>query len=950
MSDISLSASIRTNLLLLQNTQTQIDRTQTKLATGNRINSAIDGPQNFFAAKGLNQRAGDLLFLKDGLGQAISTIKAADSAVTAIESLVEQARGIAQSARNAQGDDESAVSERKSLSEQFNAIIAQVNDLTRDASYAGRNLTIGNGRVLGADDASVNAVNSIVGVSNARVTNVSAIDSYKVEVTGSGKISGDADDIAKAAEERGLSQVSITGFQSYSNANFDNIQIEVFGGAGEDKTITVTEGDESSTQVFARADLQSADGRFSYTFSSGTSVTFDVNLNKIESVPKTAGEGTSLIEKKVDLQVKVQEGYDAAAGTGQRIISRDALSGLGAGKLANGENAFVFDDATVRLDLEQKTIISSSTFTSSVSGAYDYGAAGIVGEATVAGTVAAGATQTYALTAERIAGVDDLAATRAATTANAAAVAEQFQTFTVTLTAGVGTGQTASIDINGTTVTVNGPAATTAAAASALATAINGAAAFTGLVTASATGAVLTLVSDVSTADFTVANFQATTASATIAQTAANVVPVAAVAQVDTFTYTGSAEEGEIIGLIVNGSSYEYTVKSTDTLSSALTGLSNLVTIGQTGVVSAAANVTTAGVATVALTSAVAGTGFTASSNIKNLASTFDVTLANGNSSVQKRVSGEGIQNVTFNSPQAQKDVLSFNTQATLASGQTAQVTIGATAISISGGSAGLTAAGIASSLAAAINASAIATAVTATVGANGYSIELVSDTAGTANPAITSADAGTITLVAETVEPNVSTPFGDGVTAVTLNLSVAELARSATGDATNGAYTAKFDLRGAQTGRVETLTSAQLVGGSTANNVRVQFNERNTSDIIVESVNIQTDGLGLRLDEAANEFRDFADIDKALANLDFARSALRGAAASFGTNLNIIQTREEFTVEFSALLTEGADKLTLADQNEESARLLSLQTRQQLGTISLSIANQSQQAILRLF
>ena len=107
---------------------------------------------------------------------------------------------------------------------------------------------------------------------------------------------------------------------------------------------------------------------------------------------------------------------------------------------------------------------------------------------------------------------------------------------------------------------------------------------------------------------------------------------------------------------------------------------------------------------------------------------------------------------------------------------------------------------------------------------------------------------------------------------------------------------------------------------------------------------------MGLRLDEAANEFRDFADIDRALANLDFARGALRGAAASFGTNLNIIQTREEFTVEFSAVLTEGADKLTLADQNEEGAKLLSLQTRQQLGTISLSIANQSQQAILRLF
>jgi len=54
--------------------------------------------------------------------------------------------------------------------------------------------------------------------------------------------------------------------------------------------------------------------------------------------------------------------------------------------------------------------------------------------------------------------------------------------------------------------------------------------------------------------------------------------------------------------------------------------------------------------------------------------------------------------------------------------------------------------------------------------------------------------------------------------------------------------------------------------------------------------------------------------------------------------------------LEFSNVLTEGASKLTQADQNEESANMLTLQTRQQLGTIALSLANQAQQAILRLF
>uniref|UniRef100_UPI000551573E flagellin n=1 Tax=Azospirillum halopraeferens TaxID=34010 RepID=UPI000551573E len=76
----------------------------------------------------------------------------------------------------------------------------------------------------------------------------------------------------------------------------------------------------------------------------------------------------------------------------------------------------------------------------------------------------------------------------------------------------------------------------------------------------------------------------------------------------------------------------------------------------------------------------------------------------------------------------------------------------------------------------------------------------------------------------------------------------------------------------------------------------------------------------------------------------------LRSASQTLSTNLNVITTRESFTKEFSDVLVEGANKLTLADQNEEGAKLLALQTQQQLGSIALSLANQSQQSILRLF
>ena len=160
----------------------------------------------------------------------------------------------------------------------------------------------------------------------------------------------------------------------------------------------------------------------------------------------------------------------------------------------------------------------------------------------------------------------------------------------------------------------------------------------------------------------------------------------------------------------------------------------------------------------------------------------------------------------------------------------------------------------------------------------------------------------------------------------------------------------AKFDVRGVHTGTEADLTTKQLVDASDQNNLTVQLNETNTSIVNVISQNVQTNGQGLQLDQAQNSWGDRSDIQNAIDQLNKAKNLLRTASSNLGTNLNIIQTRQDFTLEFSNVLTEGASKLTQADQNEESANMLTLQTRQQLGTIALSLANQAQQAILRLF
>ncbi|WP_019646457.1 flagellin N-terminal helical domain-containing protein [Novispirillum itersonii] len=100
-----------------------------------------------------------------------------------------------------------------------------------------------------------------------------------------------------------------------------------------------------------------------------------------------------------------------------------------------------------------------------------------------------------------------------------------------------------------------------------------------------------------------------------------------------------------------------------------------------------------------------------------------------------------------------------------------------------------------------------------------------------------------------------------------------------------------------------------------------------------------------------ATDQADFnAKADAAIAKLDQTISNVRAKASVFGNSVAVLQVRLDFTKTYSNVLSEGSDKLTLADLNEEGANLLALQTRQQLGIQSLSFAGQQEQGILGLF
>ena len=134
ISDISLTAGMRSNLVSLQGTVDLLNRTQERLASGKRVNSPLDNATNYFVAKSHMDRAGDLSVRKDGMGEAIQTVKAANEGIIAITDLIASAKGIAQSALSA------GTTEAATLASQYNAIRTQIDTVAADSGYKGTNL------------------------------------------------------------------------------------------------------------------------------------------------------------------------------------------------------------------------------------------------------------------------------------------------------------------------------------------------------------------------------------------------------------------------------------------------------------------------------------------------------------------------------------------------------------------------------------------------------------------------------------------------------------------------------------------------------------------------------------------------------------------------------------------------------------------------------------------
>jgi flagellin-like hook-associated protein FlgL len=211
MSDIVLSPGVRSNLLQLQQTADLITSTQTKLATGKRVNSALDNPNNYFTAQGLNNRANDLSALLDGISTGINTIQAANNGITAITKLVQSAQSLTTQAQ--QTTDPTL---RTALSQQFDSILTQIDQLAGDSGFNGVNLLNGQDLTVTLNE---------TGTSTAVVAGVTDTTAGSLNVGTSTNNWASTGDIAAASTDLTAALATLRSQSQALSSNLQSVQV-----------------------------------------------------------------------------------------------------------------------------------------------------------------------------------------------------------------------------------------------------------------------------------------------------------------------------------------------------------------------------------------------------------------------------------------------------------------------------------------------------------------------------------------------------------------------------------------------------------------------------------------------------------------------------------------------------------------------------------------------------
>lgn len=816
MSDITLSKSIRNNLRSLQGTAELLGRTQDRLATGKKVNSALDNPSNFFTASALSSRAGDLGNLLDSVSNSVQTLKAADNGIKAINRLVDSAKATARQALQTAGP----VTENKAAG----LATATVNP-TGKASFSGT------GDTVTAADATATVSLGAVASDLANIADVST---------------GDLD--TGAAD--GLGLLSDTAGDGPDLVNGDSVSLKV---NGVDYTLNF---DASTAAGGARA----GDATNGYTLTLGvdqTLASLDDAFNTLLADSGVTVAGTDNLTFSFSSDVNTAVLSDGQSGA---TLTKLGLNSAGDDFTGSGSSLTGDRLLTKAQDAELKTAIQNNA---SISVQLGTGTTTTVNFGVGSSDVSTRAGLVSALQANTSLAIGDTGAGNAITITNADS--GDFDT-EINL----------DFDPSGADSTAG------KAAAKALFTGLSG-----------------SLYEDNGNGNDT----------GVIKPS--NLLNNSDVGAGDTLSITVGSESRTITFGTDDGANQVSSLKDLNRELSKFTRASASVgtsggTLGQLKVTANSAEDT---IKITGSTGLPAKFGFTDNQEISNLlnstdsSGTVNAPLRSGEKLTLQVGTNEALE-ITFGTGTGQVNTVDeLKDKLTELAGGTASLDSNTGAITITATDADDE-----------IN-------VTGSGGADAARNVAVATAFGLAQG--TDQDAGTSATY------NYKKATTDNSTRASLEKDFNQIIDQITELAEDASYNGVNLLQG--------------------DDLSVIFNEDGSSKLEIKGVDFSATGLGLSKAVAGN-FQSDDELNSALDSIDTATNTLRSQASKFGSNLSIVQTRQDFTKDIINTLQTGADNLTLADLNEEAANVLALQTRQQLGTSALSLSSQSEQGVLRLF
>ncbi|KFL28422.1 hypothetical protein JP75_24470 [Devosia riboflavina] len=914
-SDVSLSKAVRANLLSLQNTATMMDKTQNRLATGNKVNSALDNPSNFFTASALNSRAADMSNLLDSMASGIKVIEAANNGITALTKNLESMQSTLRQARQ----DKSF--QTKSFEVNDNTKIklggGQFGDLDVDVSLA-------TATVPGVKAQLETSAVSYLGPQSTTASETGA-GARSVISLGGGFTNGDQLSVAgvnvalTGAPPTAANIVSDiqTALNSSPQAGKYTVSVGAVGSPNDGKIVieTVDTSAAAATVTFGTGSVAATKGSTTFNFSAITSgitaggqtiptgATFEDFVANLEAGAE-AGGYTVVADDTTEQITLTSTQWGGAAPT---VTGVPIAAGVVTGSAAETEFTLTsYNDAgTQKLTSDQDLTIAGATgaisltagmtaaqIKTAIEGDTNINAAFNVAvnaatlevtltEKTNGGLAAPTVTSSLAATTPTAASVTGVGGSDLTADANVAALAGS----TITLDDGFGT-----------PVTYNIPPATGTDSADLVA------ALSTGGFTATATANGLN-ISRADGRNFSI-QFSGAPSSAiglpSSTYTTTNGVEAGLTAAATTTNGVAdtAAVDGQTITNPVAGASVETVAAEKATFTVSYDGKTAEIEIGGVkGGIGSAVNAL----------------------DIKNWQ---DATVEAVNADLE----AAGITGVEAKFDEDGK----FQLVAKTAEAKTLAVS-GDDAVALFGTNGVNT--GVAEK-----------SQLNATKTVDKF-VELINrDHAGKVRASNDNGKLRIENLSTQELDIGVDLNGNDAITALKID-----------GNTVRANLSKQFNELRDQLDKLSDDSSFNGINLLRGDKLKITFNESGTSAIDIQAKDangnvrsINASNLGVESLIAEDLDTDEA-IDAFLGKLSSALTELRSQASAFGSNLSSVENRQTFTKNMINTLETGAANLTLADTNEEAANLLALQTRQQLSSSALSMASQQDQAVLQL-